>query len=44
MNYASVCDGINACRVAWKPLGWQCRWVSEIDPFCNAVCEHRYPG
>lgn len=44
LTYASACDGISAVRVAWEPLGWRCAWVSEIDPFCCAVCEHHYPG
>jgi len=43
-RYASACDGISAVRVAWAPLGWECAWVSEIDPFCNAVSEHHHPG
>ena len=40
MKYASVCDGIGAVHVAWKPLGWQCAWTSEIEPFPAAVVEH----
>jgi len=44
LTYASAFDGISAVRVAWAPLGWRCAWVSEIDPFCCAVCEHHYPG
>ena len=42
MRYASVCDGIGAAHVAWKPLGWQCQWTSEIEPFPVAVVEHHY--
>jgi DNA (cytosine-5)-methyltransferase 1 len=42
MRYASVCDGIGAAHVAWKPLGWQCQWTSEIEPFPAAVVEHHY--
>ena len=43
MRYASVCDGISAVSVAWRPLGWTCSWVSEIDPFACAVIAHRFP-
>jgi DNA (cytosine-5)-methyltransferase 1 len=42
MKYASVCDGIGAVHVAWQPLGWECAWTSEIDPFPAAVVEHHY--
>jgi DNA (cytosine-5)-methyltransferase 1 len=30
--------------MAWGPLGWQCAWVSEIDPFACAVLKHRHAG
>ncbi len=40
-RYLSVCSGIEAASVAWKPLGWQCAGVSEIEPFPRAVLEHR---
>jgi DNA (cytosine-5)-methyltransferase 1 len=42
MRYASVCDGIGAAHVAWQPLGWQCSWTSEIEPFPAAVVEHHF--
>ena len=42
MRYASVCDGIGAAHVAWQPLGWQCSWTSEIEPFPAAVVEQRF--
>jgi DNA (cytosine-5)-methyltransferase 1 len=42
MRYSSVCDGIGAAHVAWQPLGWQCQWTSEIEPFPVAVVEHHY--
>ena len=40
-RYLSVCSGIEAATVAWKPLGWQCAGVSEIEKFPRAVLEHR---
>jgi DNA (cytosine-5)-methyltransferase 1 len=42
LRYSSVCDGIGAAHVAWQPLGWQCQWTSEIEPFPVAVVEHHY--
>ncbi len=42
MRYASVCDGIGAAHVAWKPLGWECAWTSEIEPFPSAVVDHHF--
>jgi DNA (cytosine-5)-methyltransferase 1 len=41
-RYASVCDGIGAVHEAWKPLGWQCAWTSEIELFPAAVVEHHH--
>ncbi len=38
-----MCSGIEAASVAWKPLGWSCVGVSEIDPFCCALLKHYYP-
>ena len=42
MKYASVCDGIGAAHVAWQPLGWECAWTSEIEPFPAAVVDHHW--
>jgi DNA (cytosine-5)-methyltransferase 1 len=44
MNYLSVCSGIEAATVAWKPLGWQAQAFSEIDRFPSAVLAHHYPN
>lgn len=43
MKYLSVCDGIGAAHVAWKPLGWQCVGASEIEKFPRAVVSHNHP-
>ena len=43
MRYGSVCSGIEAATVAWKPLGWECAFVSEIDKFPAAVLKERFP-
>lgn len=43
MNYLSLFSGIEAASVAWRPLGWQCVGVAEIDPFPCAVLAHHYP-
>lgn len=40
-RFLSVCSGIEAASVAWKPLGWECAGVSEIDKFPRAVLQHR---
>jgi DNA (cytosine-5)-methyltransferase 1 len=42
MRYASVCDGIGAAHAAWQPLGWECAWTSEIEPFPAAVVDHHW--
>ena len=43
MVYGSVCSGIESASVAWKPLGWRCAFMSEIDKFPRAVLAHRFP-
>jgi len=43
MIFGSVCSGIEAASAAWLPLGWQCAFVAEIDPFCCALLRHYYP-
>ena len=42
MRYLSVCSGIEAVSVAWKPLGWQPAMFAEIDPFCCWLLRSRY--
>lgn len=43
MKYLSVCSGIKAASVAWKPLGWQPVAFSELEAFPCAVLAHHYP-
>jgi len=43
MRFGSVCSGIEAASVAWKPLGWKAAWLSEIELFPSAVLAHHYP-
>jgi DNA (cytosine-5)-methyltransferase 1 len=43
MVYGSVCSGIEAATVAWRPLGWHAAWFSEIEKFPKAVLAHHYP-
>lgn len=43
MRFLSVCSGIEAASVAWRPLGWQAVAFSEIEPFPCAVLAHHYP-
>ena len=44
MRYGSVCSGIEAATVAWRHLGWECAFVSEIDAFASAVLKERLPA
>lgn len=43
MIYGSVCSGIEAASMAWKPLGWKPTFVSEIAAFPRAVLHERHP-
>jgi DNA (cytosine-5)-methyltransferase 1 len=43
MRFMSLFSGIEAASVAWRPLGWKCAAVAEIEPFPCAVLAHHYP-
>lgn len=42
MKYGSVCSGVEAASLAWHPLGWECKFVSEVEPFPCAVLQERF--
>lgn len=44
MRYISVCSGIEAASVAWKPLGYEPVAFSEIDPFACNLLKYHYPN
>lgn len=44
MNYLSVCSGIEAASVAWKPLKWNCVGVCDFANFPQQVLRHHYPN
>lgn len=43
LHYVSLCSGIEGASVAWKPLGWKLRYVSEIEKNACKVLEERHP-
>lgn len=43
MKFLSLFSGIEACSVAWKPLGWECVGFSEVEPFPCPLLAHHYP-
>ena len=43
MRYGSVCSGVEAATLAWRPLGWEAAFFSEIEPFPCAVLKGRFP-
>ena len=44
MTYLSICSGIEAASVAWKPLGFTPLGFSEIEKFPCAVLQERFPN
>jgi len=42
MRFGSAASGIEAASVAWKPLGLEPAWYSEIDRFCCALLNERH--
>jgi DNA (cytosine-5)-methyltransferase 1 len=43
LRYGSVCSGIEAATLAWRPLGWRAEFYAEIADFPNRVLAHHYP-
>jgi len=43
-SVGSICSGIEAASVAWKPLGLDFKWFSEIATFPSKVLEEKYPN
>jgi DNA (cytosine-5)-methyltransferase 1 len=43
MKFATVCSGVEACSVAWEPLGWKPVFYSEIEDFPSEVLTHHWP-
>ena len=43
MKYLSICSGIEACSVAWHPLGWEAIGFAEIEEFRSEVLKYHYP-
>ena len=43
IKFISMFSGIEAASVAWRPLGWECLAVAEIEPFPSAVLAYHYP-
>ena len=43
MKFFSTFSGIEAASVAWRPLGWECVGLAEVEPFPCAVLAHHYP-
>ncbi len=43
MRFLSICSGIEAASVAFRPLGWEAVAFSEIEPFPCALLAHHYP-
>lgn len=39
LTYGSLCTGLGADHLAFHSLGWECKWMSEVDEFCCAVLE-----
>ena len=44
MKYGTLFSGIEAPSVAWKELGWEAQWFSEIDPFACEVLKTNFPN
>lgn len=44
ITFGSVCSGIEAAQLAFKPFGFKQLWSSEIADFPSKVLQHHYPN
>jgi DNA (cytosine-5)-methyltransferase 1 len=44
LAYGSICSGIEAASMAWRPLGWTPVFFAETEKFPSAVLKERHPG
>lgn len=44
LRFGTLCSGIEGAAVAFQPFGWELAFSSEIDPFCCALLDKKYPG
>ena len=42
MKYGSICSGVEAATLAWRPLGWKAVFFAEVEPFPSAVLMERF--
>ena len=42
MRYGSICSGVEAATLAWRPLGWKAVFFAEVEPFPSAVLCYRF--
>jgi len=42
MRYGSICSGVEAASLAWKPLGWEAAFFAEVEPFPCAVLMQKF--
>ncbi len=42
MRYGSICSGVEAATLAWKPLGWEAAFFAEVEPFPCAVLMRKF--
>jgi len=43
ITVGSICSGIEAASVAWKDIGFDFRWFSEINGFPSKLLKSKYP-
>ena len=42
MKYGSICSGVEAATLAWRPLDWKAVFFAEVEPFPSAVLCYRF--
>jgi len=42
MRYGSICSGVEAATLAWKPLDWEAAFFAEVEPFPSEVLRQKF--
>lgn len=43
MKYGCLLSGVGCSSLAFSPLGWDCAFHAELEPFASAVLKHHWP-
>ena len=43
VTYGSLFSGVGGFELGLNKIGWECKWMCEIDPYASSVLEYHWP-